>query len=192
MRPCSLPSCEKPHFGRGFCRAHYERWRVYGTPMETKPLATANGEARLYLDNVVVPYASDDCLIWPYKRHADGYAYLGSKLASRVICEETKGLAPSRLHHAAHSCGNGKGGCVNPRHLSWKTQVENEADKLSHGTRVRGSAHKRSKLTESQIREIRSSQTLSCRTLAERHGVSVGHVRKIRKNETWAWMEDAV
>jgi hypothetical protein len=31
-RTCSMPDCEKPHKGRGFCEMHLLRWRKYGDP----------------------------------------------------------------------------------------------------------------------------------------------------------------
>jgi hypothetical protein len=31
-RTCSIPDCGKPHYARGWCPAHYHRWRNYGDP----------------------------------------------------------------------------------------------------------------------------------------------------------------
>lgn len=52
---------------------------------------------------------------------------------SRVVCERVNGPAPTEKHETAHGCGNSW--CVNKRHLRWATHIENEADKLIHGTR---------------------------------------------------------
>lgn len=35
-RKCSLVGCGKPHYGRGFCGAHYKRYKLYGDPTGTK------------------------------------------------------------------------------------------------------------------------------------------------------------
>jgi hypothetical protein len=29
-RLCSVAGCPKPHYGRGWCRLHYKRWRKFG------------------------------------------------------------------------------------------------------------------------------------------------------------------
>src|SRR5690625_7491880 len=30
---CEVEGCERPHEARGWCKAHYERWRKYGDPL---------------------------------------------------------------------------------------------------------------------------------------------------------------
>lgn len=37
-RPCSIDGCEKPAKGRGWCGAHWLRWRKYGDPLGAAPL----------------------------------------------------------------------------------------------------------------------------------------------------------
>lgn len=32
LRICAVEECEKEHFGRGYCRTHYSRFRVHGDP----------------------------------------------------------------------------------------------------------------------------------------------------------------
>jgi hypothetical protein len=54
--------------------------------------------------------------------------------AHRVMCEIAHGPKPAPGFVAAHTCGKGREGCVNPRHLRWASQKENMADKLLHGT----------------------------------------------------------
>lgn len=60
-----------------------------------------------------------------------------SVIVARMVCEEVNGPPPTPAHQAAHSCGKGHLGCITPQHLRWATQVENEADKLIHGTHNR-------------------------------------------------------
>ena len=76
-----------------------------------------------------VGHADDKCLIWPFSYRWNGYGQVGLngkvRYPHRIMCELAHGEPPSRKHVAAHSCHNGRGGCVNPRHLSWKTASEN-------------------------------------------------------------------
>lgn len=36
--PCEVPGCGRPHFGRGYCRAHHARWQRYGHPQAELPI----------------------------------------------------------------------------------------------------------------------------------------------------------
>lgn len=83
--------------------------------------------------------AGEECLFWPFGRNWNGYGHLKphgqrTAYAHRVMCELAHGEAPSPIHVAAHSCGRGSAGCVNPNHLSWKTPRENQLDRRAHGT----------------------------------------------------------
>ena len=106
-------------------------------------------------------YAGDDCQPWPFAKNWDGYGmfgYLGKQRKSaRFMCEMVNGPAPSQKHQAAHSCGNGHLGCVNPRHLSWKTASQNQMDRRRHGTQ-HGARWSRTNLTPSQVADIRRSK----------------------------------
>lgn len=37
-RTCSIPDCTEPAHGRGWCPAHYARWRTHGDPGADKPV----------------------------------------------------------------------------------------------------------------------------------------------------------
>ena len=39
-RHCEVSGCGRRRFGRGYCRAHYERWRRHGDPQAEIPIAT--------------------------------------------------------------------------------------------------------------------------------------------------------
>lgn len=104
-------------------------------------------------------YPHDDwCLIWPFSR-TRGYGqfgYLGKGYyAHRYMCELVHGAAPSPEHQAAHSCGNGVEGCVNPKHLSWKTQSENQLDCRQHGTQAKSYDGISGRLSAEQAHQIR-------------------------------------
>ena len=41
---CSVAGCDRPYKARGWCRVHYERWRVRGSPYTLKKLANGTHE----------------------------------------------------------------------------------------------------------------------------------------------------
>lgn len=183
---CSIPNCGKPHKAHGWCENHYYRWRRHGDP-----LGMAKGKAQRFYREVVLTYEGDECLIWPFAT-SKGYGRMrrdGRMLTvSRVVCEEVNGPPPTPAHDAAHSCGRGHLACVTKRHLSWKTSAGNKADMLLHGTHNRGDHHYGAKLTDEQVREIRSSDEQGIE-LATRFHVSQGHISYIRSGVKWGWVK---
>jgi hypothetical protein len=77
-------------------------------------------------------FEGDECLIYPFKRYVNGYG--GTRVdgietyAHRHMCRKKHGEPPTPEHEAAHKCGNGNLGCINPNHLRWATHAENMAD----------------------------------------------------------------
>lgn len=181
---CIIQGCEKRVHARGWCQAHYSRWLRNGDPLAGM---TGPDEAGRFFREVVLACRSDECLIWPFSRTDTGYAQIWvggkNKRAHRLACEAINGPAMPSME-AAHSCGNGSGGCVNPLHLTWKTRAENIADQETHGTRLRGSDKPKSKLTEGDVLSIRrSSQPI--RLLAEKYCVSSATIDAVIKRKTW-------
>jgi len=134
-----------------------------------------------------IDYAGTDCLIWPFSR-CNGYAHLGHlgkmHYGHRMMCEMVHGPAPSRKHEASHSCGRGHLGCVNPRHISWKTKSENQRDRAKHGTKNTWAW--RGKLTERQAKRIRELRgQYKQRELAEMFGVSRSNISLIQNGKHW-------
>lgn len=192
-RLCSIPGCGKPLRARGWCDPHWKRWRKYGDP--DTMMRPANGATQAYFRDVVLTYDGDDCLTWPFGTTAQGYATLWrvdrKQLVSRLVCEEVYGPPPSPEYQAAHSCGNGHLSCVAKGHLSWKTATSNHADKLIHGTTSRGQRHGNSKLTEADVREIRTLKgTLLQYEIADQFGVAPSLISLIHSGDRWGWLDD--
>lgn len=190
-RFCSIADCNKPVYGHGWCLAHYTRWRRHGDPLvRARP---ANGEAMKYYRDVVLTYDGTACLIWPHSTH-NGYGQLMQpdgqpRVVSRLLCEDEHGPPPTPEHEAAHSCGNGRGGCVTRRHVSWKTPLGNAADQVAHGKTTRGERAVNSKLTEADVHNIRSlTGHVSQRELAEQYGINQQHVSEIQTGKKWGWL----
>lgn len=132
-------------------------------------------------------HSGSECLIWPFARRSDGYANLCSGPAYRVMCELAYGPPPTSRHQAAHSCGNGKLGCINPCHLGWKTHTENAADKIAHNTVAAGERHGASKLTKNKVAEIRTAckSGVSQAQMARRFGVAYQTIWDVVHGKTW-------
>lgn len=126
-------------------------------------------------------YPHEYCLIWPFARESRvGRGMMGDssgkrKWAHRCMCELIHGPAPIDKPQAVHSCGNGDQGCVNPRHLSWGTNSQNQLDRSRHG---RGATGKQHKFTPEQIAKMRSQYGEFTQTkLAEMYGCSLGTIQ---------------
>jgi len=72
-----------------------------------------------------------------------------------------------------------------PENLRWGTQAENMADKKAHGTSQKGAANPNSKLTLSQVVEIKFSGA-NAADLARKFGIHRAHVHGIRSGRSWA------
>src|SRR6185312_1870651 len=62
----------------------------------------------------------DACMPWPFSKDGrvgrGGLTYRGkSYWAHRLMCELAHGAPPTPKHQAAHNCGKGHYGCVNPK-----------------------------------------------------------------------------
>ena len=185
MRICSIPDCGKLWFCRDWCSAHYTRWQRHGDPLALSPRPIHE-----YLENVL-KFNAEDCLAWPYTRTSSGYGQITIEgrrhNVSRYVCMVVQGPPPTPEHIAAHNCGKGHLGCVNPKHIAWKTPSENQNDRNTHGTDMRGEQHHQAKLTEQKIRKIRDlAHTHTNAAIAKMFGVSFGQVGRIVSRKAWA------
>jgi hypothetical protein len=186
---CGKTACNK----RGWCSPHYRRWLRHGDPLAGN---ASHGAARAWLITQA-SYKGEECLPWPFATLENGYGVVRMKsgqksltIASRAMCELVHGKPPQPWYEAAHTCGSGAHGCVNPTHLKWTTPVDNRAHKAGHGTAYRGSKHYNSKLTEEIVREIRRLRgQIPQSRLAKRYGVSQGLISQIQNGLDWAWLK---
>lgn len=86
--------------------------------------------------------------------------YNGGKRKNRsvhsLLLETYEGYAPTKHHQASHKNGIRTDNRI--ENLRWLTVSENHNDKKNHGTFQCGTKHGNSKLTESQVIELRNSK----------------------------------
>jgi hypothetical protein len=131
----------------------------------------------------LLTYQGDDCVPWPLSKDGRvGRGRIGwngkQYWAHRLMCILAHGEPPTPKHQAAHECGKGHYGCVNPRHLSWKTNSENQLDRAKNGNALRSRTGPSSALTQHQIDTIRSLKGRKTQMeIARMFGVSLGCVQ---------------
>lgn len=175
----------------GFCSMHYQRFKKYGKTDVVKPVPSPARDWLIEHKH----YIGADCLKWPFHIGADGYGRVhqpgNQKLstASRAMCILAHGEPLSPKHEAAHLCGNGSSGCVNPNHLYWATPTMNQHDRIRHGTSNRGTRQGNSRLTEDDVWKIRSLlPSMPQADIAAMFGVDQSHISNIARGKQWAWL----
>lgn len=123
MRVCEIEECGKEHEARGWCRLHYERWRIHGDP---------EGGGRRYktpeeaFEARTIPEPNTGCLLWVGATSEDGYGaiWVGNKNISpyKYSWERENGPVPPglSLDHRCHTPP-----CVNVDHLRLATVAQN-------------------------------------------------------------------
>lgn len=129
------------------------------------------------------------CWVWIARRNKKGYGQFGfdGKLcqAHRVSWIIYYGDIPDGMF-VLHHCDNTS--CVNPYHLFLGTNADNMRDMASKGRSTRGNKSHTCKLSEDQVKEIRSLN-LSGRKTAKKYGISSSVVYQIRTKKIWAWLD---
>jgi hypothetical protein len=122
---CSVDGCTKDTYLRGWCQAHYTRWRRYGNPETRRRLTGMPWVDRLAHSFLV----GDGCWEWQGSVQSEGYGtfYRGKNMkAHRVVYELLVGPIDPELT-IDHLCLNKT--CVRPAHLEVVTRSENIARK---------------------------------------------------------------
>lgn len=131
---------------------------------------------------------SDNCWVWIGTCSPDGYGKFKYKRVwwstHRIVAASMWPLAPGM--HVCHHCDNRP--CVRPDHLFIGTRSDNMRDavrKGRHGMRVHPEM---AKLTADKVRQIRQASANGEKTpaIAERFGITGGHVRAVVTRKSWA------
>ena len=136
-----MESCGRPHVARGWCAAHYTRWRQRGSVEADRPVQAKAAYAKTAKARFAQRYWMDPktgCWLWTGYVGEDGYGQFSvngkGRRAHRVSYELHVGPIPEgmtldhRCHNSDDSCPGGvctHRRCVNPGHLEVVTNVEN-------------------------------------------------------------------
>jgi hypothetical protein len=201
VQQCTTDGCHRVRFAKGKCNGCYQtQWArvkfnrtgehdTLGRSLAHKPQGV---RLRAQIDASGGPGA---CHPWTGTKNKDRYGIIRwngrDRRVSNVLLEIEYGddvLDGGKI--GCHTCDNPP--CCNIRHLYPGTRGTNHADSVRRGRASnppirRGAAHHNAKLTEDQVRAMRTDRergdTLS--VLAGRYGVSVPVVSKICRHEIW-------
>lgn len=141
---CRASDCASPLSGSGA--------RPVGIPSTGRGKGLAWAEWALQQE-------TDECLLWPYSKSSSGYGdfrAMGEHHSAHVyVCTRAHGEPPFPNADAAHSCHTPL--CVNKRHLSWKSRLDNMHDKESNGTVLRHEDAPNAILDWRAVKEIRAT-----------------------------------
>lgn len=149
---------------------------------------TQENRASEILRQKTVLDSGSGCHIWLGACTNDGYGTIRFRCkpsrTHRVAWELKNGPIPPGLL-VLHKCDVPK--CVNPDHLFLGTQQENMNDMVrkKRDRPCRGARQPHAKLTDSAVREIRSSSENQY-ILADRYGVSQGTITRVKTRRGWA------
>ncbi len=191
---CSISGCGRKRSGQSqYCSAHMHRNIRYGNPLAG---STFCGEPLSFATNIAKHHQdADKCVTWPFKRTKYGYGMLAvdgkDTFAHRYICILVHGEPPDPKSEAAHSCGKGHEGCVNPAHLYWATRKQNAEDMVRDGRSCVGEKSGRAKLKDDDVRRIRRllASGESITSVAATIRVAYITIYRIKNFENWTHVQ---
>ena len=189
MMICCIKGCEKPVASKNtsVCHMHYTRWRRHGDPLCVRPMAPRGSHPKWLFD--VLKIDSDECIFWPFPWHPNARpsARIDGRyqVCSRWICKQVHGAPPTPKHEAAHSCGNGHLGCLNPKLLRWATRTENQIERCKHG---RANFRKHSEQIAYEIKK-RLADNEKQISISRSLNVPYSLVNAIANEYSWAWLK---
>lgn len=143
---------------------------------------------------------TDTCWNWTAYKDRDGYGIFGIKNLGQFKAHRfsvmLKGIDIPEGYVVMHHCDNPS--CVNPAHLKPATVAENNLDKKlkNRQSKLKGELNAGSKLTESQVKDIRSRVIVGSRRgynnnsnikeLATEYKVCNDTIRLIAHRKIWS------
>lgn len=140
---------------------------------------------------VIKPELPDDCWLWLGTIDKNGYGRAGVNVgAHRMSYEIHYGSIPDGLL-VRHSCHIPR--CVNPKHLSIGTTLDNSTDMVQAGRSLVGVRNPNVSLSEDDVFTIRKLYTrkysrggVTLKSLAEMFGVCPSQIGNIVRGQSWS------
>lgn len=123
-RHCTIPSCDRSHEARGYCRPHYERWKRHGDPLAGRTRTRSPEES---FEQRTERDPRTGCLLWTGTTTPNGYGLIWdgdtNAYAHRYAWEREHGPIPEgmKLDHRDHCPKT----CCETAHLRLATNAEN-------------------------------------------------------------------
>lgn len=124
---------------------------------------------------------------------SNGYPFVRLKTADSsvfkavhiIVCEAFHGPRPSPAHEVAHWDGDRQNNAAG--NLRWATTAENAADRVRHGRVPAGEAHKRSRLNDASVLQMRARAAAgeTLKAMAADYGVTPATVWYVVHRKTW-------
>lgn len=185
-----------------YCNKEFHPWTVSearghgdfcsrGCVTANRNKLAAKKPIEIFYKNALIPENKDECWIWQ-KQKSNRYGYMtinGAKSigAHRFSYEYFHGEIPEGMM-ICHKCDTPK--CVNPKHLFLGTSQDNTDDKMRKKRHKckNGEEHGHSKLTESQVREIKLKlkEGIFQRVIGLEYNVKQTCIYKIKHEITWS------
>lgn len=129
----------------------------------------------------------DDCWMWTAGTTTAGYGHIADDnrkmlYAHRVSYEMHSGEPVPKGLVVMHACDTP--GCVNPRHLSVGTPLDNSRDMHAKGRRSTMCGAPR-KLSREAVLEIRENPNCNRCQMAKKHGVTRCVIIRVARGETY-------
>jgi hypothetical protein len=181
---CKVNGCGGIHEAQGFCARHYRKAKYHGEISVIQPKHSLLKER---FDHKSKANSETDCIEWVGTKNKGGYGLtkINGKTTHvhRAAYELVCGAIPDGLH-VLHKCDNRS--CINPSHLFLGTNQDNMDDRNTKGRQacLKGELNGCAKLTEGQVRDIRSDNRLH-REIAADYGVVKSTVSAIKRAALW-------
>ena len=191
---CTYPGCDRKHEAKDLCGSHYNQQNS-GRPLQAIDPRAERGEGVAWIAaNTTNP--GSECILFPWQPdQRQPMISLGGRSQSvGAVSLQLNGSARPYGQHVRHDpavCNNPR--CVNPRHLTWGTRIENMADKKIAGTdRWPSDRVEFRKLTADDVQEIRrliDEGELTQHEIGARFGVQGNCVSSIKTGRLWSWLD---
>lgn len=186
IRICVASSCQKGLFSEMFCNKYHTQHHRY-PPTRQNTRAVGNTPKERFLSLVSEP-DENGCHLWRAGINHTGYGVVNiegkARLAHRMAFYYANGFHATLC--VLHSCDVRS--CVNPEHLREGSRQENMDDMVRRHRSAKGEMAGNSKLTASdviQIRELYAKGNMTQREIGSLFGITVANVSAIVLYKSW-------